>query len=228
MAVFAHLRRLDCPEHGVLVEAVPFAGYQSGFTRDFQDVTAYLTTKTDKTTIARFPPRLGSTSPGPRRQGELGAVARLPPPHLDTCLAAVEQSPDRAAEVAEEDDARDRGFPGLFDVGGEDFVCGHNPPWAAPDRLAAGAGSWRQRVRLETVSLGGPLCGQAVSGERAAWAVVVSWGVLSKVRGAALEMLSCVCPRGVLVVGGASLQAAVQDPDEPVSQPAQRWAALIT
>lgn len=42
------------PEHGVLVEAVPFARYRSGFTRDFEDVTAFLATKTDKSTIARF------------------------------------------------------------------------------------------------------------------------------------------------------------------------------
>jgi transposase len=54
MVVFAYLRRLDCPEHGVLVEAVPFARYRSGFTRDFEDVTAFLATKTDKSTIARF------------------------------------------------------------------------------------------------------------------------------------------------------------------------------
>ena len=52
--VRAWLRRVDCPEHGVLVEAVPFARDRSGFTRDFEDVTAYLATKTDKTTIARF------------------------------------------------------------------------------------------------------------------------------------------------------------------------------
>jgi transposase len=54
VVVCAGLRRVDCPEHGVLVEAVPFARYRSGFTRDFEDVTAYLATKTDKTTIARF------------------------------------------------------------------------------------------------------------------------------------------------------------------------------
>jgi transposase len=52
--VRACLRRIDCPEHGVLVEAVPFARHRSGFTRDFEDVTAFLATKTDKTTIARF------------------------------------------------------------------------------------------------------------------------------------------------------------------------------
>jgi transposase len=54
VVVRACLRRVDCPEHGVLVEAVPFARYRSGFTRDFEDVTGYLATKTDKTTIARF------------------------------------------------------------------------------------------------------------------------------------------------------------------------------
>jgi transposase len=54
VVVFAYLRRVDCPEHGVLVEAVPFARHRSGFTRDFEDVTAYLATRTDKSTIARF------------------------------------------------------------------------------------------------------------------------------------------------------------------------------
>ena len=52
--VRAVLRRLDCPEHGVVVEAVPFARHRSRFTRDFEDVAAFLATKTDKTTIARF------------------------------------------------------------------------------------------------------------------------------------------------------------------------------
>jgi transposase len=33
---------------------VPFARHRSGFTRDFEDVAAFLATKTDKTTIARF------------------------------------------------------------------------------------------------------------------------------------------------------------------------------
>ena len=52
--VRANLRRLDCPTHGVLVEAVPFARHRTRFTRDFEDLTAFLTTRTDKTTIARF------------------------------------------------------------------------------------------------------------------------------------------------------------------------------
>lgn len=47
-------RRLRCPEHGVLAEGVPFARPGSGFTRDFEQLVAWLVTKTDKTTICRF------------------------------------------------------------------------------------------------------------------------------------------------------------------------------
>lgn len=54
VVVWADLRRLRCPQHGVVVEAVPFARHRAGFTRDFEDLTAFLATKTDKTTIARF------------------------------------------------------------------------------------------------------------------------------------------------------------------------------
>ena len=35
------LRRLECPEHGVRVQAVPFARHRAQFTRDFEDVTAF-------------------------------------------------------------------------------------------------------------------------------------------------------------------------------------------
>jgi transposase len=48
------LRRLVCPVHGVRVQGVPFARSGARFTRDFEDVAAFLATKTDKTTIARF------------------------------------------------------------------------------------------------------------------------------------------------------------------------------
>lgn len=47
-------RRLRCPEHGVLAEAVPFARPGSRHTRDFEDLVAWLVTKTDKTTVSRF------------------------------------------------------------------------------------------------------------------------------------------------------------------------------
>jgi transposase len=50
----AELRRLECPTCGVVTEAVPFARHRCGFTRDLEDVAAYLATRTDKTTIARF------------------------------------------------------------------------------------------------------------------------------------------------------------------------------
>lgn len=48
------LRRLSCPTHGVRVEQVPFARPRTGFSRDFEDLVAYLATKTDKTTIGRL------------------------------------------------------------------------------------------------------------------------------------------------------------------------------
>jgi transposase len=50
----AQLRRLECPEHGVRVEGVPFARHASGFTRDFEALVAWLATRTDKTTIKRL------------------------------------------------------------------------------------------------------------------------------------------------------------------------------
>lgn len=54
ISVRARLRRLRCPEHGVLTEGVPFARPTSRFTADFEDLVAYLATKTDKTTITRL------------------------------------------------------------------------------------------------------------------------------------------------------------------------------
>ncbi len=50
----AQLRRLDCPEHGVRVEGVPFARHASGFTRDFEQLVAWLATRADKSTIKRM------------------------------------------------------------------------------------------------------------------------------------------------------------------------------
>ncbi|MEY8015253.1 ISL3 family transposase [Mycobacterium servetii] len=47
-------RRLRCPTHGVLAEAVPFARPGSRHTRDFEDLVAWLVTKTDKTTVSTF------------------------------------------------------------------------------------------------------------------------------------------------------------------------------
>lgn len=47
-------RRLRCPDHGVLAEAVSFARPDSRHTRDFEDLVAWLVTKTDKTTVSSF------------------------------------------------------------------------------------------------------------------------------------------------------------------------------
>ena len=54
LEVHARLRRLECPTHGVRVEGVPFARHGSGFTRDFEQLVAWLATRTDKTTVKRM------------------------------------------------------------------------------------------------------------------------------------------------------------------------------
>ena len=54
LEVHARLRRLRCPEHGVLVEGVPFARDSARFTRDFDDLVAWLATTTDKTATCRL------------------------------------------------------------------------------------------------------------------------------------------------------------------------------
>ncbi len=54
MDVHARLRRLRCPEHGALVEGVPFARDGARFTRDFENLVAWLATKTDKTATCRL------------------------------------------------------------------------------------------------------------------------------------------------------------------------------
>jgi len=54
LEVSARLRRLRCPEHGVHVEGVPFARDGARFTRDFEDLVAWLATKTDKTATCRL------------------------------------------------------------------------------------------------------------------------------------------------------------------------------
>lgn len=54
LEVHARLRRVCCPEHGVLVEGVPFARPDARFTRDFEDLVAWLATRTDKSAICRL------------------------------------------------------------------------------------------------------------------------------------------------------------------------------
>ena len=50
----ATLRRLVCPTHGVVVEAVPFASPGAHLTRDLDDLLAWLAAWMDKTAIARL------------------------------------------------------------------------------------------------------------------------------------------------------------------------------
>ena len=47
------LRRVNCPRCGVVVEMVPWAEANSGFTRDFEDHVAYLAQVTDRSTVSR-------------------------------------------------------------------------------------------------------------------------------------------------------------------------------
>jgi transposase len=54
LEVRARLRRLRCPEHGVHVEGVPFARDSARFTRDSDDLVAWLMTKTDRTATCRL------------------------------------------------------------------------------------------------------------------------------------------------------------------------------
>src|SRR5207253_5134484 len=50
--VRASLRRLDCPDHGVVVEGVGFARAGANLTRDFDDLVAWLATKMEKSAIS--------------------------------------------------------------------------------------------------------------------------------------------------------------------------------
>jgi transposase len=54
LEVHARLRRVRCPEHGAHVEGVPFARDGARFTRDFENLVAWLATKTDKTATCRL------------------------------------------------------------------------------------------------------------------------------------------------------------------------------
>jgi len=54
LVITARLRRIDCPTHGVRTEGVPFARPESGFTRDFEDLVAWLATRMDKTAVTQL------------------------------------------------------------------------------------------------------------------------------------------------------------------------------
>jgi transposase len=54
LEVKAELRRVDCPAHGNSPKGVPFAPAHSGFTRDFEDLVAWLASSMEKTAICRL------------------------------------------------------------------------------------------------------------------------------------------------------------------------------
>lgn len=54
LVVQAGLARLNCPDHGVRTQAVPFARAGARFTRDFEDLVGWLVTTTDKTAVCRL------------------------------------------------------------------------------------------------------------------------------------------------------------------------------
>lgn len=54
LEIRARLRRLRCPVHGVRVEGVPFARHGSEFTRDFEDLVAWLVARMDKSAVTRL------------------------------------------------------------------------------------------------------------------------------------------------------------------------------
>jgi transposase len=45
------LRRVECPEHGVVTEQVPWANHEVRFTAEFEELTAYLAQQMDKTAV---------------------------------------------------------------------------------------------------------------------------------------------------------------------------------
>jgi transposase len=54
LEVRARLRRVRCPVHGAHVEGVPFARDGARFTRDFENLVAWLATKSDKSATCRL------------------------------------------------------------------------------------------------------------------------------------------------------------------------------
>jgi transposase len=54
VVIEAWLSRLDCPVHGVVTEAVPWAQTGSRFTRDFEDLVAWLAREMNKTAVSRM------------------------------------------------------------------------------------------------------------------------------------------------------------------------------
>lgn len=54
VTVRTKLYRLECPTHGVITEAVPWAEHESRFTLDFENAVAWLTREANRTAVSRF------------------------------------------------------------------------------------------------------------------------------------------------------------------------------
>lgn len=69
-------RRVSCPEHGVLVESVPWARHRARFTRDFEDWVACLAVRCTASAVTELARVRG------RAEGEAracAASAQVPP-----------------------------------------------------------------------------------------------------------------------------------------------------
>jgi transposase len=53
VVIEAELSRVDCPVHGVVTEAVPWAQAESRFTRGFEDLVAWLAKEMNKAAVSR-------------------------------------------------------------------------------------------------------------------------------------------------------------------------------
>ena len=73
-------RRVDCRKCGVRVEQVPWAAHQSRFTRDFEELAAYLAQRMDKTAVTKL---LGITWRSVGAIVERVVADRLDPARLD-------------------------------------------------------------------------------------------------------------------------------------------------
>lgn len=62
LEIRARLRRLECPQHGVRAEGVPFARHRAGFTRDFECLVVRHEAPLDRVGCRSPPPGCRSSS----------------------------------------------------------------------------------------------------------------------------------------------------------------------
>lgn len=171
LVVGCRLRRLRCPEHGVRVEAVPFARPLARFTRDFDDLVAWLATKTDQTAACRLV-RIDWATVG--RIIERVGAEQLDGDRLD---ALFEISIDEVAWrkghryltlVADHQTGRVVwGCEGKGQAAAEEFFDALDPPPSEPP-VAAGHSSWEPVVAI-MVPFGLAATVPAGDGVTAAW-----------------------------------------------------------